>query len=280
MAARANATSANGMRANAPSANATSTTATNTNATRANQSRSGAPYQQPVAPAAAAGYAVSTAAASTRERPAERKHSSADDERWHVQVAAGDVRVVTLDKLDDLYRYDVVDENAFVWQPGMSNWIKLGTLLEAAEETAAPAPIYVQLSPDNIKPVTLEQLGDYYRYGTVDGSTLVWTAATNEWTSLAQALGQGSLASAQASDQADDDEPEDPFFVLFGPGDVREITLEQLDDYYRYGVISESTMLWQKGMGEWQSLGKVAGIEETPEPIRNAPEPRLAPTAA
>jgi hypothetical protein len=168
-------------------------------------------------------------------------------------VSPGDVRFVTLDKLDDLYRYEVVDDDTFVWQSGMANWIKLGELLESKAD-AEPEPIYVQLAPDNVKQVTLEQLGDYFRYGTVDASTLVWTPSTNQWVTLSAALGQTAAPAVV-------EEPEDPFFVLFGPGDVREVTLEQLDDFYRYDVISESTLLWQKGMSEWKTLGQVAGVE-------------------
>jgi len=120
----------------------------------------------------------------------------APDEVWHVQVAAGDVRVVTLEKLDDLYRYDAIDEQAFVWQTGMSGWVQLRTLLG------------IDAAPD----IT---------------------------------------------------EPEEPFHVLFGAGNVRELTLVQLDEFYRNEIIDESTLVWTKGMTAWQSLGQVAGIDDT-----------------
>jgi hypothetical protein len=122
---------------------------------------------------------------------------AAVDEIWHVQVTAGDVRIVTLDKLDDLYRYDVIDEHAFVWQTGMTEWVPLGTLLGIESH-----------------------------------------------------------------------EPEEPFHVVLSSGGVRELSLEQLDDFYRNEIIDERTLVWQKGMTEWQPLGKVAGIDSaaTPEP--------------
>ncbi len=143
------------------------------------------------------------------------------DELWQVQVAAGDVRTVTLDKLDDLYRYDVIDEQAFVWQTGMTQWVRLSTLL-GVEAT----------------------------------------------------------------------EPEEPFHVLLGPGNVKQLSLEQLDDFYRIEVIDENTLIWQKGMTEWQALGKLAGIDaatsvELPTTPQhqiatqrfNPPVPRVAPVA-
>lgn len=121
---------------------------------------------------------------------------------WHVQVAAGDVRVVSVETLDDLYRYDVIDQHVFVWQKGMPGWVQLESLL----------------GPD-------------------------------------------------ADDQ------EDPFHVLLGPGIVRELTLEQLDEFYTNEIIDENTMVWQKGMTEWQSLGKVAGIGEAlPSDLPTVPQ--------
>lgn len=134
-------------------------------------------------------------------RPQPQPAKAVDDasEIWHVQVAAGDVRVVDLDKLDDLFRFEVIDENAFVWQKGMQKWARLGDLLGPPEE-----------------------------------------------------------------------EPDEPFHVLFGPGNVRVLTLDELNDFYRYEVIDESTLIWQKGMSEWQTLGRAAGIDEAVLPFHAA----------
>lgn len=120
------------------------------------------------------------------------------DETWHVQVAAGDVRLVDLDKLDDLFRFEVIDENAFVWKKGMDKWARLGDLLGA------------------------------------------------------------------------EDEPEQPFHVLFSPGNVRVLSLDELNDFYKHEIVDESTLIWQSGMSEWQTLGKAAGIDEAVLPLRDA----------
>jgi hypothetical protein len=127
------------------------------------------------------------------------------DDIWHVQVAASDVRVVTLDKLNDLFRFDVIDEQVFVWQKGMTDWVRLSTLLGAQEP-----------------------------------------------------------------------EPEEPFHVLLGPGNVKPLTLEQLDDFYRHEVIDEDTLVWQEGMSEWQTLGKVAGITAQASSAPFVQPPQLA----
>ncbi|HMA96409.1 MAG TPA: GYF domain-containing protein [Polyangiaceae bacterium] len=133
------------------------------------------------------------------------------EEKWHVQVAEGDVRVVTLEKLDDLFRFDVIDQNTFVWQPGMSNWVRLSSLLGASEP-----------------------------------------------------------------------EQEDEFHVLFSPGNVRTLSLEQLDEFYRHSIIDEGTMVWRTGMREWQTLGRVAGIDEavlSTHPAQTLAKPNTAATA-
>jgi hypothetical protein len=46
-----------------------------------------------------------------------------------------------------------------------------------------------------------------------------------------------------------------------GPGEVKELTLEQLDDFFRLEIIDERTLIWQSGMAQWLPLGMVAGIE-------------------
>lgn len=197
------------------------------------------------------------------QRTATREAAETAD-LWHVQLANGEVRVVTLDKLDDLFRYDVIDDKVFVWQKGMTNWLRLSDLL-GAEDDANSDMVHVELGPGNVKEVTLEQLGDYFRYGTVNGSTPVWKAGMPHWTHLATFIATVQREQEERARAAAAQEPEDPFHVLVSPGNVKEVTLEQLDDFYKYGVIDESTMVWQKGMSDWQPLGKVAGIEAEPE---------------
>src|SRR6187402_1237483 len=51
-----------------------------------------------------------------------------DDEQWHVALAPGEVKVVSLEQLDDLFRLSIVDAETKVWQPGMSEWLPLGVI--------------------------------------------------------------------------------------------------------------------------------------------------------
>jgi GYF domain 2 len=60
------------------------------------------------------------------------------DEAWHVAVAPDDVKVVSLEQLDDMFRLSLVDSETKVWQPGMSEWVSLGVI--AGLEQAPPPP--------------------------------------------------------------------------------------------------------------------------------------------
>jgi len=58
----------------------------------------------------------------------------ADDEKWHVQFAADEVKVVSLEQLDDLFRLSIVDSETQVWQSGMSQWQPLRVIAGLDEQ--------------------------------------------------------------------------------------------------------------------------------------------------
>ena len=60
-------------------------------------------------------------------------------------------------------------------------------------------------------------------------------------------------------------------------GEIKQLSLEQLDDWYRLDVIDARTLVWQEGMASWQPLGVVAGIEA--EPSRTPFGPSSPPVA-
>ncbi len=117
-----------------------------------------------------------------------------EEETWHVLMGPGDVKAVSLDRLNDLYRLDVIDDRTYVWKLGMATWQPLFLVIGAMDE---------------------------------------------------------------------DEEAERPWNVLVGPGEVKQLSLEQLDDWYRLDLIDARTLVWQEGMASWQPLGAVAGIEST-----------------
>src|SRR6188768_3546365 len=64
---------------------------------------------------------------------------SADTDKWHVQIAQDEVKVLSLEQLDDLYRLSIVDSETQVWQTGMTEWQPLRVIAGLDEEPAPPA---------------------------------------------------------------------------------------------------------------------------------------------
>src|SRR5450755_4108392 len=68
---------------------------------------------------------------------------------------------------------------------------------------------------------------------------------------------------------------DEKWHVALAPGEVKIVSLEQLDDLFRLSIVDSETKVWQEGMTEWQPLGVIAGIEDkpAPEPKRSHPKP-------
>ncbi len=60
---------------------------------------------------------------------------------------------------------------------------------------------------------------------------------------------------------------EERYFVMFAADDVKELTLDQLDDAYRLDVIDDDTLLWQEGFDGWKPLSEVVGAADESEAI-------------
>jgi hypothetical protein len=58
----------------------------------------------------------------------------ADDELWHVRVSEHDIKTLTLEQIDDLYRLDVIDADTQLWQDGMDEWLPLRVVAGLDEE--------------------------------------------------------------------------------------------------------------------------------------------------
>jgi hypothetical protein len=169
---------------------------------------------------------------------------------WYVQVAANDVKVLSGEQLKDFYRLGVINAKTYVWQQGMQQWLPLSTFVSEppAPDDKDDETWRVLMGPGDVRTLSLEQLDDFFRIGVIDEQTLVWQSGMKEWAQLSCLIGA--------------DEPaEESWYALMGPGDVRTLSLEQLDDFYRLDVINEHTPLWQPGMTQWLPLGMVAGIE-------------------
>jgi hypothetical protein len=67
-----------------------------------------------------------------------------DSDLWHVQLASGDVCLMTLDQLDDAFQTGVISENTYLWQEGATGWVTLREVAgldtdDSAEEVADTA---------------------------------------------------------------------------------------------------------------------------------------------
>jgi|GEM_PF-2226799 len=168
---------------------------------------------------------------------------------WYVQMAPGDVRAVTAEQLRDFYRLGVIDRDTYLWQPGAQQWQKLSVFVGNEEPAAEEDEWQVRMGPGDVRRVSLEQLDDFYRLGVIDGQTLVWQAGMSSWAKLAELIGEEP-----------EDAAEDVWYALMPTGEAKQLTLEQLDDFYRVDVITERTPIWKEGMKQWLPLGTVAGI--------------------
>lgn len=119
------------------------------------------------------------------------------DEDFHV-VINGNVLALSLDALSAAYEGEVIVDETAIWQPGLGEWMRLDTVLYHLEqqEPAQPSPevaedsYYVQLAPDDVKLMSLDQLDTAYRLDIVEDSTLVWQPGYAEWVPLAVLLGE------------------------------------------------------------------------------------------
>jgi hypothetical protein len=61
-----------------------------------------------------------------------------DNDKWHVQFSSDEVKVVSLEQLDDLFRLSIVDSETQVWQTGMAEWQPLRVIAGLEEQPAPP----------------------------------------------------------------------------------------------------------------------------------------------
>ncbi len=66
--------------------------------------------------------------------------STHDDELWHVEVTSNDVRVVTIEQLDEAFQAGAINEHTRVWQTGMDAPVSLGELLGLGDDDAGDEP--------------------------------------------------------------------------------------------------------------------------------------------
>jgi hypothetical protein len=73
---------------------------------------------------------------------------------------------------------------------------------------------------------------------------------------------------------------DDLWHVEVGPGDVRVLTLEQLDLAFEQGLVSEASRVWQEGMASALPLGELLGDGDAESPGAAEPPPVVQPAAS
>jgi hypothetical protein len=89
-----------------------------------------------------------------------------DDELWHVRMSSDDVKVLSLTRLDDLFRLSLVDESTLVWQPGMGNWLPLGQVA-GIEADSSPTTVQRKLPAPPAPPRPVAPLAPLDPFGMV-----------------------------------------------------------------------------------------------------------------
>ena len=75
---------------------------------------------------------------------------------------------------------------------------------------------------------------------------------------------------------------EDVWFVAVSSDDIKQMTVDQLDEAFRLGVITAQTAVWTEGMEAWAPLAEVADLDadgEASESEAAAPSPFDAPSS-
>ncbi len=68
------------------------------------------------------------------------------EDLWHVRVAPDDVKILTLEQVDDLFRLEVIDEDTQLWQEGMEEWLPL-RVVAGLDDEEAPSPPPISAPP-------------------------------------------------------------------------------------------------------------------------------------
>lgn len=95
-------------------------------------------------------------------------------DNWRVQLGTGELRIMTLDALDEAFQAGIIDESTPVLAPGSTRWTKLADAAgldvpEQSEEANAPsvAPLAVSIASESTGDVT-----PYAHQAPIDFSSL------------------------------------------------------------------------------------------------------------
>ncbi|MDP9001335.1 MAG: hypothetical protein M3O46_14635, partial [Myxococcota bacterium] len=213
-----------------------------------------------------------------------------EENLWSVQSSSGDIRLATIEQLDQAFRAGEIGEGALVRATDEDEWVKLTDLLAAQSPAATtlaaaavpapkdPAPRahesehwQIRLAHGEVRTGTRQQLEEAVQVGHIDRNTMVLASGAREWVKLSSVFGPsesspsgvavtpsaGALSSTAAGAQtlprslaADND----ILKVRLPGGEVRSGTRKQLDEAMQAGNIDGSALVLASGAREWVRL--------------------------
>jgi hypothetical protein len=79
----------------------------------------------------------------------------AAEDLWHVRLGPDEVKRLSLEQLDDLFRLDVISADTQVWQEGMEEWLPLSVVAGLGEDESESVSIPISQPP----PTTVRRVG-------------------------------------------------------------------------------------------------------------------------
>ena len=73
---------------------------------------------------------------------------------------------------------------------------------------------------------------------------------------------------------------EEVWFVAVAADDIKQMTVDQLDEAFRLGVITGATAVWTEGMEAWAPLGQVVDLDGDDAPAHDERASAVAPIAS
>jgi len=73
---------------------------------------------------------------------------------------------------------------------------------------------------------------------------------------------------------------EDVWFVAVSSDDIKQMSVDQLDEAFRLGVITAETAVWTEGMEAWAPLGEVADLDADGDDSESEAAPAAASSSA
>lgn len=112
-----------------------------------------------------------------------------------------------------------------------------------AAQTAQQQKWYYASGSEKIGPMSQKQFDELVNDGTIGRETLVWRKGMSDWQSLDQA---GPVVEAR-----------NKWYYAAGNEKLGPLAQQQFDRAVADGVISADTLVWRKGMSDWQPLSEI-----------------------